>query len=155
MIFMSENTILTESGIYIHEQIVAPTACWTTVTFKKSEVDRPKFDVIKLEFDRAYPYIWVKSPRPEFNIGVALTQADVENTAAYDEEGNFSHYKEGVDGVMPVYRSAFCVAVGARKSIYLIPTYLSVDEGSEKAAFVAPVYVSAQESHVCPFAMME
>lgn len=139
------------SDIKIIEKNVAPTCCWTTITHDH-EKDGDERCAYKIVFDRAYPYFWISGVPWNFaGAGIALTKEDIARAAASgdlkfaaEEKDGFAEFDLCVDGILTLPMGvSLCVAVGARKSIYLLvnPKY------SEKFIFT----VSAQEDSVCPF----
>lgn len=132
--------------IKVIKKVVAPAACWFTIKPPESEEDA--LAVIKVELDRAYPYIWVASQNSSSYFGLALTFDDVKRVAAFDPETNvltgFDLYGDGVlsaDGY-----AARCISAGTRKTFYVIPGSKSARVREEG------LIVSAQDNPVCPFA---
>ena len=101
------------SEIKIVDKIVAPNASWTQLIVDCSDENLSPC-AYKVMFDRTYPYIWVKGENVESpHYGLALTQADVQRAAVFDEEtGAFKDFNFEADGIMPlVGNMAFGIAM--------------------------------------------
>lgn len=136
------------SEIKIVEKIVAPNTNWSQLIIngKDESLERCAY---KVTFDRTYPYFWVCSRCGGYgNHGLALTYADVERAATFDEgTGEFKNFDFTVDGILPLdgYLS-LCIAMGARRAFYILSN-VSYHEGGGLNTF----YFSAQDDPVCPF----
>lgn len=136
------------SEIKIVEKVVVPNTNWTQliVDGKNETLERCAYKII---FDRTYPYFWVW---PRWggceNHGVALTYADVERAATFEEDTEaFVGFDFHVDGVLPLDgNAAICVAMGARRAFYILSN-ASYSTRSGTNTF----YISAQDDPVCPF----
>ncbi len=137
------------SEIKIVEKIVAPNTNWTQLIIdRKDEVlERCAYKIL---FDRTYPYFWIC---PRFGgmdgNGLALTYADVERAAVFDNEKEaFEKFDFTADGVLPLNgNTAICIAMGARQAFYILSNAGYSDNGGGYT-----FYVSAQDDPVCPFA---
>lgn len=137
------------SEIKIVEKVVAPNANWTQLIIDRSAEDVTRC-AYKIIFDRPYPYFWV-CPRwgGRGAHGVALTLADVERAAVFDEEaGELSKFDLTADGVLPLDgNTAVCIAMGARQAFYILSNVSHDGGGGGLNTFC----ISAQDDPVCPF----
>lgn len=136
--------------IKIIKKTVAPAACWFSV--KMPAVDSEDADaVIKVELDRAYPYIWVNSDYSSNVFGLALTYEDVKRSAVIDPETDtLTGFNLNADGILSCNGyAARCIAAGARKTFYVIPGNIS--SPMERVVDPRGLVVSAQDMPVCPF----
>lgn len=140
------------SEIKIVEKIVAPNTNWTHFTLD-SQDENTDCCAYKIIFDRTYPYFWVWVPFSGVeHIGLALSHADLERAAIFDESTNeFYEFNMTSDGVMPFQGSvAFCIAMGARQAFYILSNMSHI---KEPYGGHCTIYISAQDDPVCPFVM--
>lgn len=136
------------SDIKIVEKIVAPHTNWTQliVNGKDETVEQCAYKIV---FDRTYPYFWVCPKWGGYGShGLALTHADVERAAVFDEAtGEFLKFDFTVDGILPLDGNlAIGIAMGARQACYILSN-VTYHEGGGLNTF----YVSAQDDPMCPF----
>jgi len=140
------------SDIKIIEKIVAPNASWATVNLAPDSTENSVI-ARKITFDRTYQYFWLWAPSPFGwgDAGIALTMADVERAAVFDDSGKLLKFDVNADGVMTYLgRIAFCVAMGHKRSFYVLSNMKYPYGGDQHSSY--PVYISAQDDAVCPFA---
>ncbi len=138
------------SEIKILEKIVAPNASWATVDLMPDSAENTVF-ARKITFDRTYQYFWLWTPSPFGwgDAGIALTMADVERAAVFDDVGKLLKFDINADGIMTYLgRIAFCVAMGPKRSFYILSN-MNYPDGGQHSSY--PVYISAQDDAVCPF----
>ncbi len=139
------------SEIKILEKIVAPNASWATVDLRPNSAENAVF-VRKVTFNRSYQYFWAWSPT-RFGgdqVGIAMTMADIERAAVFDDSGNLVKFDIFADGIMPCEGTiAFCVAMGHKRSFYILSNLKYETSHSNPAL---PMYISAQDDALCPFA---
>lgn len=140
------------SEIKIVEKIVAPNTNWTQLNIDRNDetLERCAYKVI---FDRTYPYFWVMPRGGGYGAhGLALTYADVERAAVFDEEtGEFAKFDFTADGVLRLDGNmATCIAMGARQAFYILSNAAHIEV---MLGGVHTFYISAQDDPVCPIAV--
>lgn len=135
------------ADIKVIKKTVAPASCWFTVEPPENESGSA---VIKVELDRAYPYIWIASMHDSTSFGLALTYEDVQRAAIIDPDTDtVTGFDLHADGILSGFGFvARCITAGARKTFYVIPGFpYNIENLSEYG-----LSVSAQDNPVCPFA---
>lgn len=137
------------SEIKIVEKIVAPNAGWANLVIDERDeaLERCAYKVV---FDRTYPYFWIWAKYGGIEqFGLALTYADVERAAVFDEStGLLTKFNLYSDGVLPFSGNmAYCIAMGARRAFYL----LSNASYQANGGGFRDLCISAQDDPVCPF----
>lgn len=147
---IKERKLIFMTDIKIIKKTVAPAACWFTVKMPEAESE-DEDAIIKIELDRAYPYIWINSDHSNNMFGLALTYEDIERAAIFDEETNtLVGFDLCADGILSCSGyAARCISAGARKSFYVIPGRIA--RPIERVWDSRGLSVSAQDTPICPF----